>query len=391
MIRKPFKIGILVFVSLLLIGEVWHLENKFLSYKKKTHRKLKKYKHTSDRSSAFLLRYFQDELSLPKELTNLPLSDREIVLDVKKLDIRNVFAPYNASLIEKDDGYFLFFRYDQVRQMHMNMFHTYIGCAELDKKFRQTDKEFVPIRTNSDYSEDPRVIRKGDELLLIYNDLLSKNLYSRSMHVASIDPESGVATSVTNLDLRMKQMEKNWVPFIYEPEPGVESVHFEYQISNPRRILTFNETDPSDSVNFRLSKIQDAEGQSWKKKWGMIRGGSSARLVDGEYPGFFHSSFTDVNDTCWYVMGAYTFEAHPPFRVTAMSPHPILFKGIYDSPTVNTADLNKFVVFPGGFVIEKDENRTLLHLACGENDSATKIITMDKNALLQSLKKLDPQ
>ncbi|MBX9744839.1 MAG: hypothetical protein K2X08_06490 [Chlamydiales bacterium] len=88
-------------------------------------------------------------------------------------------------------------------------------------------------------------------------------------------------------------------------------------------------------------------------------------------------------------MGAYTFKAEPPFTITRMSPQPILFRGIFDTPIANTAQDWKRVIFPSGFVLEKQQDRELIHLACGENDCAIKIVTFDKKALLDSLIKFD--
>jgi hypothetical protein len=88
-------------------------------------------------------------------------------------------------------------------------------------------------------------------------------------------------------------------------------------------------------------------------------------------------------------MGAYTFEAHPPFRITGISNHPILFRGIFDTPYINTASLDKRVIFPSGFVLEKQQNKELIHVACGENDSAVKIITLDKEKLIKSMNRFE--
>ena len=35
--------------------------------------------------------------------------------------------------------------------------------------------------------------------------------------------------------------------------------------------------------------------------------------------GFFHSWFKDEKELVWYVMGAYTFDAHFPFSLTGIS------------------------------------------------------------------------
>lgn len=121
---------------------------------------------------------------------------------------------------------------------------------------------------------------------------------------------------------------------------------------------------------------------------GKPRGGSAAKIVGNEYLAFFHSSFCDDDGINWYIMAAYTFEAKPPFRITAVSNYPILFKGIYDSPPLNTANPLARCVFPGTFACETRDGKELIHLPCGENDSAVKIITIDKVALLKSMKKI---
>ena len=84
-------------------------------------------------------------------------------------------------------------------------------------------------------------------------------------------------------------------------------------------------------------------------------------------------------------MGAYTFNAAPPFNLTGISKYPILFKGIYETPFINTASIDKRVIFPSGFVVENQDDRELIHLACGENDCSVKIVTLDKEQLLKSM------
>ncbi len=84
-------------------------------------------------------------------------------------------------------------------------------------------------------------------------------------------------------------------------------------------------------------------------------------------------------------MGAYTFEAEPPYAITSITPYPILFKGIYSSEYLNTADVNKYCIFPAGLAIEKTSSKTLLHVSCGENDSHIKIVTFDYEKLKKSM------
>ena len=85
-------------------------------------------------------------------------------------------------------------------------------------------------------------------------------------------------------------------------------------------------------------------------------------------------------------MGAYTFAAYSPFKITRISPHPILFKGIYDTPHQVIANSKIRSIYPSGFTCEQREGKELIHVSCGENDSGIKIISMDKNALLASLR-----
>lgn len=320
--------------------------------------------------------------ALPKELGGVPYRDGDIIQEVKNIHLRNVFAPYNASLIEKGDGHFLlFYRHDVVRQMHFNTFDTYIGCAELDEHFEQTGKDVVRIETGSPHSEDPRVIKNRDDFFLVYNDGPYKDVRDRKMHIAQLDPESFQPVQITKINSHFAATEKNWAPFSYQ-----NSIHFEYQLFTPRKVLKLD--DPGSPELSHINDPLPVVNIDWENKWGTPLGGTSARLVDGQYLAFFHSKFKDDKGSYWYVMGAYTFEAEPPFRITAMSKEPLLFKGIYQSEAVNTATPYKFVIFPCGYAIKGYGERTFLHLACGENDCAVKIVTIDKDRLLKSMKEI---
>ena len=122
--------------------------------------------------------------------------------------------------------------------------------------------------------------------------------------------------------------------------------------------------------------------------WGPLRGGTQAQLVDGQYLGFFHSYFIDSRKVAWYLMGAYTFEAEPPFRITGISPYPILFDGIYETEPKNTSCLDKYIIYPAGFVTEERDGKKVIQVTCGENDSAIKVVSFDQEQLLKSLKKI---
>jgi hypothetical protein len=81
-------------------------------------------------------------------------------------------------------------------------------------------------------------------------------------------------------------------------------------------------------------------------------------------------------------MGAYIFQAEPPFKILAITPNPISFEGMYSARhRVN----NLHVTYPAGFAIEKRDDKCMLHVSCGENDTSIRIISIDKDALLKSM------
>lgn len=331
---------------------------------------------------------FLSGLRVPLELQNVPLAESSgVVVDIKTINIRNVTAPYNASLIEHVDGYLLFFRYDIIHQNCPQRFYTYIGCAELNANFEQTEKEFTRIDTHSDFSEDPRILKVEDQYYLIYNDLIQDKYPRRGMHVANLNVEENKVNFVTVLDPQLQSIEKNWVPFTYRDENNTSHFFFEYCI-NPHRIVHLENPQENNLRFLTFPNVSSFQRLYWPHVWGEPRGGSTARKVGDRYLAFFHSSFRDGDGLPWYFMAAYTFEDKPPFRVTGISHYPILFQGIFSSPSMNTANPKLRCLYPCGFAIENRNGRELIHVSCGENDSATKIVTLDKEQLFKSIKKI---
>ncbi len=328
--------------------------------------------------STFLttIRLFSDsEVLLPVEFYQIPFADQEkIVLGVKEVAIRQVDAPYNAALTKNEKGeYLLFFRYDIKEKGSFN--HNYIAVVELDEKLEQKSN-FKPIDIRSEFGNDPRVIKNHSQFFLVYNDTFSSNPKDRIMKIAEIDLSDYQLKYITGLDRRLKPTEKNWVPFHFCGGASDE-VCFIYSIQ-PYDVLKLENTRENNLK--KLMEISRIDPFPWS--WGPPRGGTPAELVNGEYLTFFHSSFKDWYGRRWYAMGAFTFEAKPPFKITAVSPHPILFDGIYTSPHLNGASNKLRCIFPSGLLITEDGK---LLVSCGENDSSVKIITFDQDALLNSL------
>ncbi|MFS8563829.1 MAG: hypothetical protein LVR00_05745 [Rhabdochlamydiaceae bacterium] len=301
-------------------------------------------------------------------------------------------APYNASIIKYGSGYLIFFRYDiRTNKDNREKNFSYIGCAELDTNFEQTDKEFTTLNTGNHRSEDPRVFSIGEKTYLVYTvSTFPKGWFTTTMNIGELDLEKRELKFKTDLELNWTLVEKNWGPFEYIDNKGLPHLYLQYSL-NPHKILQL----PDPQINHCIYPIFPREDVfqtiEWENDifgWGKLRGGTPALNIGNEYLGFFHTCFIDKDKMSWYSMGAYTFENHPPFRIKATSPHPILFDGIYETACLNTADATRTVIFPVNFVITNENGKELIHLCCGENDSAIKIVTLDKANLLRSLKKI---
>lgn len=326
--------------------------------------------------------------SMPEQFANVPFGEQTgLVLGNKKLNIRGDICPYNASIVRRGtNGYHIVFRYDEIDETSPLDFYSYLGYAQLDDQFNQTDKEFTVLNTHTRSPEDPRILRAKDKDYLIFNDFgQGRNLGNRYMYLGEIDFDKLNIQNVISFNPNLQFIEKNWVPFEYIGKNKDAEIYFEYSISPLKLLKIDNFSKPSITHVFSPRELKEI---CWPKLWGEIRGGTAAQKLDGQYLAFFHSSFQDRNDVLWYCMGAYTFEATPPFRITGISHYPILFEGIYTTPHMNTADPFKRVLFPCSFVVESKKEGDAIHISCGENDSGVKIVTLDKEKLLKELKRI---
>jgi len=78
----------------------------------------------------------------------------------------------------------------------------------------------------------------------------------------------------------------------------------------------------SDDVKFHAEWTTAPNYMPWR--YGEIRGGTTPILAGGEYWTFFHSSLPWIGKKRQYHMGAYAFEARPPFRMTRITTRPII-------------------------------------------------------------------
>jgi len=316
---------------------------------------------------------------------DLSLYDTGIVRRVQKVEINRFPSAYNPSICRFQNSYLMTFRVIPNSRL---LYHSLIGLLLLDEKF-QPISEPVILDTRAhnfwtiSQSEDARLIEHQGRVFLVYNDNEDKITVSqkqrRDMFLAELIFEEGEFRLLPPKKLlhhdhvETRMWEKNWTPFFWR---GL--------------LLMIYSIDPHEIIYPCLSEgvartvyLSNAINP-WP--WGMMRGGTPAEIVDGEFLTFFHSS-TDVRSqasgkkSLWhYFMGAYTFSPDPPFRITRQSPIPISHPDFYTH-----TDARKRVVYPGGFVVNGDE----IVLAYGKDDREVWLAFIDKQALLDSLESVE--
>ena len=147
------------------------------------------------------------------------------------------------------------------------------------------------------------------------------------------------------------QHEKNWTWFIHDGKP-----HMIY-LTRPHTVV---ECDAGCSPQKEYKTTEN--NRLWRSDLGEPRGGSNPVRVGDDYWCFFHSSQPWWNGRRRYFMGAYAFEAKPPFRITRMSSEPLL-KGSHQNSRILEFPL---VVFPGGALF--DEVKQEWFVVMGIND-----------------------
>jgi len=217
----------------------------------------------------------------------------------------------------------------------------------------------------TEHAEDPRLIVFQEQLVVVYNDLIGVN---RRMHLAFLK-ENG---TVAKIQLLLKEgpllkTEKNWVPFIHEKQ-----LYFIYKAS-PWTIL---EWQPDG-----ICRLTAETAISIPTQYGSLSGGTPAIRVGDEYISFFHHRFGSTRSyASWnryiYLIGAYTFEASPPFRLKKVTSAPLSYPGAY-----NLFTNPKKILYPAGLL----ETADALLLSVGVNDERTELLLLSKAAFLEVL------
>jgi len=204
---------------------------------------------------------------------------------------------------------------------------------------RSTEKDIpLPLgRTKLEQWEDPRIFNTGRKLWLTCTNFIQGKSYAHQT-MAVLDPlwnVQGINHPVygdNGHDIwANKGHEKNWTWFFHEGSP-----HLIYNIE-PHTVL---KCDAGASV------VEKFETTVEKDIWfyGQRRGGSNPIRVGDEYFAFYHSSTPWWNGRRRYYMGAYAFEAKPPFRITRSTTIPLMYGSAHNRRVLEFP----LVIFPGG-------------------------------------------
>lgn len=117
---------------------------------------------------------------------------------------------------------------------------------------------------------------------------------------------------------------------------------------------------------------------------GDIRGGTPPIRVGNHYITFFHSSMPwkklpKYGVRRMYFMGAYMFEAKPPFQIVAATrTERRLLSGTWNEPTVESVPA---VVYPTGAILDGDE----WFVTLGVNDCRCGWVTIPHERLMERM------
>lgn len=225
--------------------------------------------------------------------------------------------------------------------------------------------------------EDPRVIEVGSTTILsVASWVGGQKAIVAHQRVAKLDSKDNVVEQWGPVfgnnghnPLWNSGNEKNWSWFSHKGD-----LHFTYKV-NPHVVVATSGT----SIKCQYESKFDSP---WRH--GELRGGTNPVLInDREYLAFFHSSLPwktipKYGERRRYFMGAYTFEAKPPFKVTRITPQPLL-TGCENDPTIPGSPA---VVFPCGLVMEPSGS---LYCTYGVNDCASGWVRMSVESVVDRM------
>ncbi len=267
-------------------------------------------------------------------------------------DFRKAKVPgidyYNPALLQRDDGLWLITRRSCFRHDLKYGFNDLMTFKLDDLHLPQFG---FPIRIPSDkaeHFEDPRItIHNGRYFLSATNFIIYPNRTWTGAHQALIEIDHEWRT-IKRYDpvyggnrgknpKFQRGDEKNWLWFSHDG-----ALHMIY-MTRPHVVLRWNE---------KFSEAEEWTTKIGHPAWkhGQPRGGSAPIRIGDEYFSFFHSSIDWRGSLRRYAMGAYAFEAKPPFTITRMTTKPLLVGSLNDPWALG----KPLVVFPCAAILNKE-------------------------------------
>lgn len=311
---------------------------------------------------------------------------QEFVLETKQIHIPGYFGAFNPSILRWNDRFLMSFR---VRN-HRLVSTFEIGLVFLDQYFNPiSEPQILDIRSfdlnHPKKEQDPRLLYIGEQLYLVYSNEIKERAKigkyeTRRVFVTRLHFEDNCFTADQPECLiafdgeRVSRWEKNWVPFDYEGQ-----LLLSYSIAPHLIFRPLLGTGSCETVANTTSGI--------KWSWGHLRGGTPAlKISENQYLAFFHSSTSMATvhsggeTMLHYFMGAYIFNASPPYSITHISPEPIIGKGFYTGPSYRTFKPLR-VVFPGGYLMDDSH----IWVFYGRQDHEIWAVKIEKQGLIDSL------
>jgi len=185
--------------------------------------------------------------------------------------------------------------------------------------------------------------------------------------------------------------EKNWTPFNFNG-----TTHYVYSISPEHVVLAADQLIAQNVQRVKIAYTSPHPSSSLKNwKWGEMRGGSPAVLIDSPHGPrlltLFHSQARiHLKTVKTYFFGAYLFLPHPPFNITHITPEPLVPKGdFYNSSAAGWAYGNlDHVVFPMGLVALKASQDAVV-ASVGLNDARCYLLELRLSALFRLMAPAD--
>jgi predicted GH43/DUF377 family glycosyl hydrolase len=161
--------------------------------------------------------------------------------------------------------------------------------------------------------------------------------------------------------------EKNWQFFSHEGR-----LHFVYSIV-PHIVVSL-----STDLKTPLNEYRSDTPLNWPGGE-VLRGGTPPIRVGENYLTFFHSHAAHRQRHRRYAMGAYMFDAKPPFKITAISP--VLLRASEQDvtlPNPSVPDWDPITIFPVGCWQNHDGGDAEFTVALGVNDSFDALAGIEK-------------